>query len=176
MHNKLVFLVGLPAAGKSTIGKLVAKRLQRRHFDTDEEVERRAGVDIHWIFDVETEQGFRRREKQVLNELIQEKNAVISTGGGTILEQDNRQLLQQYGTIVYLQVSVEQQLKRTLYDKKRPMLQDVDDKNSILQQIERNRVPLYEAIADIVIKTNKPKKILVEKLCQYITDYENRSG
>lgn len=148
-----LFLIGPIGAGKTTIGRYIARALDRKFFDTDQEIEARTGVDLNWIFDKEGEEGFRDRESSVINELTQETGMVLSTGGGSILREDNRQVLAARGLVVYLQVSIEQQLERTLRDTRRPILQ-TGDKQQILETILREREPLYEEIADLSFPTD----------------------
>jgi shikimate kinase len=149
-----LFLIGPMGAGKSTIGKQLAKDLKLEFYDADQEIEERTGADIAWIFDVEGEDGFRKREAQVIDELSQMQGIVLATGGGAILNPDNRNRLAARGTVVYLQTTVEQQIRRTVSarDKRRPLIQ-VEPENS-LKDIMDEREPLYREIADMVIATD----------------------
>ncbi|MHA7840371.1 MAG: shikimate kinase AroK [Gammaproteobacteria bacterium] len=163
-----LFLVGPIGAGKTTIGRYIARSLHRKFFDTDQEVESRTGVDLNWIFDMEGEEGFRDREAAVIDELTQETGAVLSTGGGSILRESNRHVLAARGLVVYLQVSIEQQVERTLRDTKRPILQK-GDKQSVLETILREREPLYEEIADLSFPTdNRTVRSVAETILQQI--------
>jgi len=161
-----VFLIGPVGAGKSTIGRQLASELKLDFSDSDREVEQRCGVDIDWIFDVEGEEGFRNREKEVLEILARRQGIVLATGGGAILLPENRTLLSSRGKVVYLQASIEQQLERTSKDKKRPLLQ-VDDKESQLRKLMEEREPLYKEIADITIETSETT---VRNVVQKITN------
>lgn len=146
--------------GKSTIGRLLAGVLSRDFFDTDKLVEDRAGADISWIFDIEGEGGFRLRETSVLEELCQQQDLILATGGGIILAEENRRLLNTYGSVVYLTASVGQLVRRTEKDKKRPLLQVDDPKQRIIELLEE-RDPLYRSVADVVIETDgkTPKQV-----------------
>lgn len=154
-------------AGKSTIGRLLSQELKLEFIDSDKEIELRAGADIPWIFDVEGESGFRDREESVINELSQKNNIVLSTGGGAVIRQANRIVLQAHGTVVYLQTSVEQQLDRTSRDKNRPLLQ-TENPRAVLEQLMEVRHPLYTDAADIVVKTDNrhPKTVTTEIIKQ----------
>ena len=155
------------AAGKSTIGRLLAKRLNKEFYDTDAEIIKCTGVEISLIFELEGEEGFRKREIEKLKLLSDEKEAVIATGGGIILNQENRQRMQETGWVIYLKCSVDQQLNRTKFDTKRPLLQTENPRKK-LEELMRDRAPMYESIADIVISTNKTnsKKVITSILEQ----------
>lgn len=140
-------------AGKSTIGRLLSEELDLEFVDSDREIESRSGASIPWIFDLEGEEGFRDRESQALEDLIQEPAKVIATGGGAILRPGNRLLLQVSGCVVYLKTSVEQQLIRTAKDKNRPLLQHAHPE-VVLQKLALERNPLYEATAHLTIDTD----------------------
>lgn len=149
-----LFLIGPMGAGKSTIGRHLARELKLDFYDTDQEIEARTGADIAWIYDVEGEEGFRRREANVIDELTQKNHIVLATGGGAILTPDNRNRLAARGAVVYLKTSVEQQVARTARDKRRPSLQDNDIPEETLQQMFEEREPLYQEIADIIVETD----------------------
>lgn len=150
---KRVFLVGPMGAGKTTIGKLLAEELQFEFKDVDREIEVRAGVDIPWIFDQEGEAGFRVREAAVLDELSQMDDVLISTGGGAVLREDNRQIMHERGAVVYLHTTVAEQARRTGRDRKRPLLQGRDPA-TVLAELMLVREPLYRDVAHIVISTD----------------------
>ena len=141
-----LYLVGPMGVGKTTIGRLVAQRLGKRFIDLDEEIEHRSGASIPWIFDVEGEAGFRRRESELLREVSAGKDVVLSTGGGVVLSEENRALLRATGFVVFLNASVEQLYQRTLKDKKRPLLQ-VPDRRQVIERLKRDRDPLYRGVA-----------------------------
>lgn len=148
-----VFLVGPMGAGKTTIGKYLADHLKLQFADTDSEIELRTGADIPWIFDVEGEEGFRDREQQVVAEMTLWDNTVLATGGGVVLRPDNRRALGSRGYVVYLYASVEEQVRRTRRDRKRPLLQQGDAEQT-LRELMEIRDPLYREIADHVIATD----------------------
>lgn len=148
-----IFLVGPMGAGKTSIGKRLSKRLKREFVDSDRVLEERTGVSITTIFELEGEDGFRERETKILRELANLEHAVIATGGGIVVREINRPILKKNGTIIYLQASVDTQLKRTRHDKKRPLLQ-TENRRDKLQALAKQRNPIYEELADIVIHTD----------------------
>ena len=158
-----VFLVGPMGAGKSTIGRLLAAELNLEFKDTDKEIEERSGVDIPWIFDMEGEEGFRQREAAVLADLCQLNHVLLATGGGIILKPENRQVLAANGSVVYLMTSIDEQVRRTARDRKRPLLQ-TEDPRSVLQNLLDVRHSLYLEIADYSIDTDgrSPKSVAQE--------------
>jgi len=148
-----IFLIGPMGAGKSSIGKMLANRLNIDFFDSDIELERRAGASISWIFDVEGEQGMRDREIKVIDTLSAMKNIVLATGGGAVLAPENRSVLAARGTVIYLKATINQQVNRTAHNRDhRPLLQ-VDDLQSKIEELAKIRNPLYEEIADYTIST-----------------------
>lgn len=156
-----VFLIGPMGAGKSTIGRLLAKELGFPFKDSDREIEARTGADIPWIFDVEGEEGFREREEAMITELVQERGIVLATGGGVVMREANRTALANNGLVVYLCTSVEQQLQRTAKDRQRPLLQTADPEK-VLRELMARRDPLYREIAHLVIETDQrgPKTVV----------------
>ena len=147
------FLIGPMGAGKSTIGRQLARTLDLEFMDSDREIEQRTGVDIPLIFELEGEAGFRQRERRVIDELSSKPGIVLATGGGAILDPDNRRHLSSRGTVVYLHTSVQQQLKRTAHDHNRPLLQTADP-GARLTELMAIREPLYREIADITVVTD----------------------
>jgi len=141
-------------AGKTTVGRQLAKVLGMTFCDSDCEIEKCTGADIPLIFDIEGEQGFRKRERKVIEELTAQDNIVLATGGGAILDCDNRSNLSSRGTVIYLQASVEQLYQRTGKDQKRPLLQ-TENPRAKLQALLTAREPLYLEIANMVIKTDQ---------------------
>ena len=139
-------------AGKTTIGRLLSEKLHYQFLDSDHEIVSRSGADIPWIFDVEGEAGFRKREEQVIDDLTQKNNLVLATGGGAVLSAKNRENLKTRGQVVFLDASIEQQLNRTRKDKNRPLLQ-AEDPEAVLRSLLEERRPLYLEIADLVIST-----------------------
>ncbi len=140
-------------AGKSTIGRVLAGLINMEFKDSDHVIEARTGADIPWIFDVEGEEGFRRRETAVLQELVKEEGLVLATGGGIVQREENRRLLIQGGQVVYLTASVEQLIERTYKDKKRPLLNVENPKQKIVELVKQ-RDPLYREVADLVVNTD----------------------
>jgi len=147
-----IVLVGPMGAGKTTVGQLLSKKLRLPFKDTDAEIESRTGADIPWIFDVEGEAGFRDRETQVLKDLLSDNFGVIATGGGIVMRDENRALLKSVD-VIYLKASLDEQLRRTANDRKRPLLQTEDPK-SVLQRLMTLRDPLYREVATRVIETD----------------------
>jgi len=140
-------------AGKTTIGKYLADHLKLQFADTDAEIELRTGADIPWIFDVEGEAGFREREVQVVEEMTLWDNVVLATGGGVVLRPENRRALGGRGFVVYLYATVEEQIRRTRRDRRRPLLQTGNPEET-LRQLMQIRDPLYREISDHIIKTD----------------------
>lgn len=165
-----VFLVGPMGAGKTTIGKLLAEELQFEFKDVDREIEVRAGVDIPWIFDQEGETGFRVREAAVLDELSQMDGVLISTGGGAVLREDNRQIMRERGTVVYLHTTVAEQARRTGRDRKRPLLQGRDPA-AVLAELMLVREPLYREVAHLVISTDgRGPKVVAHEIVRQLRE------
>ncbi len=150
-----VFLVGLMGAGKTTIGRILARKLGLKFVDSDHEIEARTGASIPWIFEIEGETSFRRREADVIRDLCGQEGLVLATGGGAILNADSRALLKSRGTVVYLRATVNSILQRTAHDKNRPLLQTADPRKK-LEELMAVRDPLYTEIADLVIDTGRP--------------------
>ena len=153
-------------AGKSTIGRLLAKELRLPFKDSDKEIEQRTGADIPWIFDVEGEQGFRDREQSMLEELCLADGVVVATGGGAVLRPANREALRGGGRVVYLHTSVQQQIDRTSRDRNRPLLRTADP-GRVLRDLMAIRDPLYREIADIIIETDeRPPRMVVQEILE----------
>ena len=149
-----IFLVGLMGAGKSTIGKRLAESMGKKFIDSDHEIERRTGVSIPTIFDIEGEEGFRTRETAVIDDLTQQRGIVLATGGGAILRPENRSFLSARGLVIYLNASVDQLHRRTRMDRNRPLLQ-TDDPRARLQSLFDERDVLYREVADLVTGTDE---------------------
>jgi shikimate kinase len=147
-----IFLVGLMGAGKTTVGKLLAKSLDKTFYDSDHEIERRTGVNIPLIFELEGEAGFRKREAQAIAELANLQDVVLATGGGAVLLPENRQMLASNGRVIYLRASVEELCHRTRGDRNRPLLQNGNPRDR-LQALYNQRDPLYLEIADMIVDT-----------------------
>ena len=155
-------------AGKSTIGRTLAKELKLQFYDTDEVIEERTGADISWIFDVEGEEGFRIREQKIIDELTQINNIVLATGGGVIMTPENRNALAARGTVIYLKASLHQQFERTKRDTKRPLLQ-TDDLEGRLVDLKEEREPFYEELADVSFETDKlTVKAVANNIIKYL--------
>ncbi|HCA76441.1 MAG: shikimate kinase AroK [Pseudomonadota bacterium] len=152
-EKRNIFLVGPMGAGKSTIGRHLADELHLEFFDSDQEIERRSGADITWIFDLEGEDGFRKREENVINDLTDKQGIVLATGGGSIMTKAVRNRLSARGIVVYLQTTIDKQVARTQRDKRRPLLQK-DDPEKVLRELAELRNPLYEEVADYVVETD----------------------
>lgn len=153
-NSKNIYLVGLMGAGKTTIGKQLARRLGRRFYDSDHEIVARTGVPIPTIFEIEGEAGFRRREAQTIAELTAESGIVMATGGGVVINPENRQRLRETGWTVYLNVPPALLYERTRHDKNRPLLQ-VANPLAKLEELHTQRDPLYRDVANIVIEGNQ---------------------
>jgi len=163
-----LFLTGPMGAGKSTIGRQLAKQLRLPFHDSDHEIESRTGVDIPLIFELEGEAGFRKRETTVIDELTRLPNIVLATGGGAVMDPDNRQHLKTRGRVIYLHTSVNHQLKRTRKDRNRPLLQTGNPRDK-LEELMSIRDPLYREIASIIIDTDGMRvrdvvKIIIQRL------------
>ncbi len=152
-HPKNLFLIGPMGAGKSAVGRQLARMLHLDFVDSDDEIESRTGVDIPFIFEKEGEEGFRKREAKVIDDLSQLDGIVLATGGGAVLDADSRSRLGARGFVVYLSTSVTQQLQRTNRGRERPLLGN-GDPAEILQRLMAERDPLYREIADLVVNTD----------------------
>jgi shikimate kinase len=145
-----VYLVGMMGAGKTTIGRQLARRLQKSFVDADHEIEARTGVKIPVIFEIEGEAGFRRREADVLQQLAEQSEIVLATGGGAVINPANRRCLARSGLVVYVYVPPDVLWERTRHDKSRPLLQ-VENPRARIDALYAERDPLYREIADIVV-------------------------
>lgn len=170
-----IFLIGPMGAGKTTIGRHLSDCLGLPFIDTDQIIEERSGADIPWIFDVEGEEGFRQREARVVKEVCESVEAVIATGGGVVMFEENRQMIAQSGTVVYLSASVEQQLERTGKDRSRPLL-NTDDPKTVIKSLMEIREPLYLELADIVRQSdNKNPKSAAQEIAKIIRQKETQA-
>lgn len=159
-----IYLIGLMGAGKTTIGRQLAKNLALPFYDSDKAIEEHTGVDIPTIFEFEGEEGFRDREQKMLQELTQMRGIVLATGGGAILREQNRRRLMDNGFVVYLQCSVERILERTRRDNQRPLLR-TDDPKARVEEFFQQREPLYLSCADFKVDTGiLPSKTVVEQI------------
>jgi shikimate kinase len=165
-----IFFVGLMGAGKTTIGKILAKHLGKIFYDTDHEIEKRTGVKIATIFELEGEDGFRKRETAIIQELSQLNNIIMATGGGAILAVDNRELLKSNGTVIYLRANVNELWHRMRNDKHRPLLQNVDIRAK-LEQLYAERNPLYTETAALIFDTgNQPVASIISQIEKSLID------
>lgn len=168
LKSDKIFLIGPMGAGKSSVGKYLAEQLKLQFFDIDEELEKRTGVDIGWIFDLEGEMGFRQRETLIVDELTQLSGIVLATGGGSILEPINQEMLKTRGTVVYLEVSLQHQGNRTINESRRPLLR-VDNREEVLERLEIERKPIYEALADFRVQTDKRSvRAVADEIINYL--------
>ncbi|MGH8280165.1 MAG: shikimate kinase [Gammaproteobacteria bacterium] len=153
-------------AGKTAIGRELARLLTREFFDSDQEIVRRTGADIPLIFEKEGEVGFRRRERQVIEDLTRTPNIVLATGGGAVLDPVNRECLQTRGFVIYLKTSVAAQLIRTARSGRRPLLA-TPDREARLQELYETRAPLYAGLAQLTVNTDQgPVRTLAEQILQ----------
>jgi len=149
-----VFLIGPMGAGKTTIGRHLATLLHKRFVDVDQEIEKRTGVPIPVIFEIEGEDGFRRRESAVIEELTRATDIVLATGGGAVLLEENRKVLKERGIVAYLQADIETLVERTRRDRNRPLLQ-TDNPRGKIEELLQQREPIYREIADVIINTGQ---------------------
>lgn len=171
-----VILIGMMGSGKTTVGRLLAKQLGKTFIDSDEEIQRRTGVTIPHIFDVEGEVGFRQRESAALEDLAERSDLVLATGGGAIISPHNRSILKASGVVVYLKSNVHDLWQRTRHDTNRPLLQTADPRGK-LQELFEQRDPLYAEIADIVMHTGKQSvHVLLMRLQQRLQELNARSN
>jgi shikimate kinase len=162
--HRNIFLVGLMGAGKTTVGRALAKKLNKRFIDSDHEIEARTGVSIPLIFEIEGEASFRQRESDVIQDLTAQSDIVLATGGGAILKPENREYLKARGTVIYLRASVNSILQRTAHDKNRPLLQTANPRERI-EQLAREREQYYTEVADLIIETGRPNvQLLVQSI------------
>ena len=163
-----IFIVGPMGSGKSTVGKIISDELFLDFYDTDEEIEGRTGASIDWIFDLEGEDGFRKRESEMLEEMVQKNSIVLSTGGGIILASSNRELLSSRGTVFYLSTPISVQVDRTSKDKDRPLLKN-GDPGKILKKLDSQRKELYKSVSDHVVETeNKTSQEVAAEIVKLV--------
>ena len=152
--NQNIILIGPMGAGKTTIGRQIARVFDYDFYDSDREIEQRTGASIPLIFELEGEEGFRKREQDIIAELTRKKKIVLATGGGAVLREANQKILKASGIVVYLRASLDDLLERTSKDKNRPLLQTANPREK-LQSIITERDPIYRQLADIILETNK---------------------
>lgn len=168
--SRNIFLVGLMGAGKTTVARQLARRLGKTFYDTDHEIERRTGVRVQVIFEIEGEPGFRAREAQMLDGLTALQDVVLGTGGGVVLKPENRALLASRGFVIYLRAQPRDLYQRTRHDKSRPLLA-TDDPLARLEELQRVRDPLYREVADLIVDTGRQSVgVLVDQLLKRLPD------
>jgi len=168
-----VFIVGPMGAGKTTVGKLLADELGLEFLDSDKEIEDRTGADIGWIFDVEGETGFRKREAAMIDELTARSGVLVATGGGAVLLEENRKRLVSRGTVISLNAPLEQQIERTSRDRTRPLLRD-GEPGDVLAALQEDRGPLYQEVADFTFTADRRSaKALAQEIARAL---EQKSG
>lgn len=164
-----LIIIGPMASGKSVVGKKLSKRLDIDFYDTDEEIVKKTGVTISHIFDIEGEDKFRSREMNVFSDLIKKDGCVISTGGGIVLKEENRELLKK-GTVLYLKTSIQTQLERTMNDKERPLLRGKENKEVTLRRMAELRNPLYEKSSNYIIEETDNSNQTVDKIINQLNE------
>ena len=168
MASNNIFLIGLMGAGKTTVGRALAKKLHKQFIDSDHEIEARTGASIPWIFEIEGEESFRRREAEVIRDLTARQGIVLATGGGAILNADSREYLKTRGQVVYLRANVNSILHRTSHDKNRPLLQTADPRKK-LEELALQREPYYREVADVIIDTGRQNvHLMVQSILQQL--------
>jgi shikimate kinase len=171
-----LILVGLMGSGKTTLGRALAKHLGKAFVDSDEEIQQRTGVTIPHIFDIEGEAGFRQRETAAIRDLVERDDMVLATGGGAVLAEQSRELMQQNGIVIYLKASVHDLWQRTRHDRNRPLLQTADP-HAKLTELFQQRDPLYLQVADIVMQSGKQSAhALMLNLVDEIEKFRKNNG
>jgi shikimate kinase len=164
-----IFIVGPMGAGKTTVGRRLARIRGMEFADSDQELERRTGVDIPLIFEIEGEEGFRKRESQVIDELTRQPNTVLATGGGAVLSPTNREWLASRGFVIFLNITIDRQLERTRYNKNRPLLQ-TGERRKRLETLKRQREPLYHEIADLVMESGGRARGMARQIAEKLDE------
>lgn len=162
-----IFLIGPMGAGKTSAGRYLAKQLNKDFYDTDEEIEKKTGVSLSWIFDLEGIEGYREREMKIIDSMSSLTNIVLSTGGGCVESPEVRDMLRHRGTVIYMEVSLQTQLNRLKRDKKRPQLQG-ENPQEVLIKLWEEREPFYEEIADFTVVTDNRS---VRDVCEDILSW-----
>ena len=164
MHKQNLILIGPMGAGKTTLGKILAKHYSLEFSDCDRVIEEQAGAPIPLIFEYEGEKGFRQRETAVLKQLCEKNDQLIATGGGAVLSPENQKIMRSQGIIIFLNASVETQYNRTRKDSNRPLLQTENPKQR-LHYLYRERLPIYQSLADIIVDANRSNtRVVIEDI------------
>ena len=158
--NRNIFLIGPMGSGKTAVGRHLARLFRFTFYDSDADIEAKTGVDISFIFEKEGEAGFRVRERESIDRLTRLESIVLATGGGAVIDPDNRRVLAERGAVVYLETSIDQQLERTRHGRHRPLLNDTDPEERLKELMQR-RAALYAEIANITVSTNGRRVLLV---------------
>lgn len=175
--NTNIFLIGPMGAGKTTIGRQLARELNLAFYDSDRVIEQQTGADIPLIFDLEGEEGFRKREQAAIDELTAMHNIVLATGGGAVLRAENRKHLSERGTCVYLYTDLATLLERTRKDKNRPLLHGEESPGAVLKRLMEQRDPLYRETADLVIDTgNRSIRSVIKAIIGRLDRNTRRKG
>ena len=163
-----LILIGPMSAGKTTVGRQLAHKLRLEFFDSDKEIESHTGVDIRTIFEYEGESGFRLRETDMIDKLTRKRNIILATGGGAVLNSINRRHIASRGHVILLNVSVDEQLFRTRFNKTRPLLLS-GNRRAVLEHLHTERLPIYRSLANFEVDSNgRNMKKVVEKICLYL--------
>ncbi|MCW9013818.1 MAG: shikimate kinase AroK [Gammaproteobacteria bacterium] len=175
-HTKNIFLIGPMGAGKTTMGRQLAKRLNLEFLDSDHAIEQHTGADIPLIFEKEGETGFRKREESIIDELTRKNGLVLATGGGAVISAENRKHLKERGTVIYLHSDIKHLIDRTRHDKNRPLLQTADPAAK-LRELMKIREPLYRETADIIINTGeKSIRSVITVILDKLKAYQNENN
>lgn len=173
-EKSIIVLIGMMGAGKTTVGRALAKKLGRKFVDLDHAIVERCGVDIPTIFDIEGEEGFRRRENEVLLDVVLDKDIVLATGGGAILRPENRELMKQHGQVFYLRVEIDELYRRVARDKNRPLLATSNPKVR-LTELLAERSAIYEAAADYIVDSaGDSQSVVVEQIVNLLAERDDK--
>lgn len=173
-EKSIIILIGMMGAGKTTIGRALAKKLGREFIDLDHAIVERCGVDIPTIFDIEGEEGFRKRENEVLQDVILNNDIVLATGGGAVLRPDNRELMRQYGRVFYLRVEVDELYRRVAKDKNRPLLATPNPKERLAELLADRRL-IYETAANYIIDSaGDSQSVVVEQIINLLAKRDDK--
>lgn len=173
-EKSIIILIGMMGAGKTTVGRALAKKIGRKFVDLDHAIVERCGVDIPTIFDIEGEEGFRKRETEVLQDVILNKDIVLATGGGAVLRSENRQLMKQYGQVFYLRVKVDELYRRVAKDKNRPLLATPNPK-ARLAELLAERAEIYEDAADYILDSaDDSLNVIVDQIINLLAERDDK--